>query len=505
MRDFVGMEHLFDMDYAKRTDHRFQSIGVPMDKDWAAIGRRFHQDQQDATRKQPWWTMTDTAWVVCLHRGGAVDRETTKRLLEALERLRQENSGTSGEDRLAPLLGGDMKTASIVNYGRTLQEPMSRLQLRAKMIDIADDLLLLLETVHRLAVENLDAIMPGYTHLNHGQPVTFAHYLVSVFDGLHRGLEQFELAYRHTNRNTGGCGSCSGTTWPVDRGLLTRLLGFDETVEPTYDCEAAQDHSLSALFALTNICVLLSQVAMNLNIWAMDEIDMIRTNPSWAGVSSFMPQKADSGSNFERTRVKAADVVGEMVKCVVQLQGEPHADMQAMFQLPGRAMLGMAHARVCFGWITAMLNNIFPQKERMLAITRAGYSCATELASYLVRESGYGNRRAHSIVATMVRQARVRALKSYECTGDMLDEAATFLGEEPPGLSTETVLRCLDPREFIKSHVHMGGTAPEETQRLLNARRQRLDQATERQADRKARVAAGDELLRSEVVEICGT
>ena len=503
MRELKGMEHLLDLEYAKRTDHRFQSLGVKMDPEWHALGRRAAADRAEVGKKQPWWTLTDMAWVICLHRADAIDQPTAAKLLTACKELMDNSSGVSGEERIAPLLDGDMDTASIVNYGRTLQEPMSRLKLRTAMVDVFDDILELMDTVHKLASDNLDAIMPGYTHLNHGQPITLGHYMVSVFDGLDRGLELFELAYKHVNRNTGGCGSCSGTTWPVDRWLLTRLLGFDDLVEPTYDCEAAQDHSLTALYALTNICVHLSRVAMDLNIWGMDEIDMVRAHPAWAGVSSFMPQKCDTGSNFERTRVEAGDVIAAMFQCVIQLKGEPHADMQGAFQLPGRALQGMVPARVCMGWMNAMLGSMFPQKERMLKIARSGYSCATEVASHLVKQKGYGGRLAHSIVATMVRDARVAGLKAYECTGEMLDTAAEFLSVRKPGLDTATLRRLLDPEEFIKTHVHVGGAAPQETQRLLELRKQSLADALRRQVERKERIAAGEKLFQDEVAAIC--
>ena len=112
---------------------------------------------------------------------------------------------------------------------------MSRLKMRTKMLDVFDDVLHLVDSLHKLAMENLDAVMVGYTHMNHGQPITFAHYLLAIVDGLFRGLEVFDLAYRHVNRNSGGCGSCSGTSWPVDRRLICELLGLDDIVEPTYD------------------------------------------------------------------------------------------------------------------------------------------------------------------------------------------------------------------------------------------------------------------------------
>ena len=505
MRDMKGMEHLLDLDYARRTDHRFHALGTPMDPGWGRIGKQFAEDQQYVSRKQPWWTLTDMAWVVCLRKADIIDQPTAAKLLNALQEIMDDNSGGSGEDRLARIFDGDRKLASIVNYGRTLQEPMSRLKLRAKMLDLFGDILQIMQTTHKLASENTDAIMPGYTHLNHAQPITLGHYLLSLFDGLDRGLELFELAYKHVNRNTGGCGSCSGIAWPVDRQLLTELLGLDDLVAPTYDCEAAQDHSLTALYALTNITVLLSRVAMDMNIWGMDEMDMVRTHPAWCGVSSFMPQKCDNGSNFERTRVKAADVIGEMFKCVTQLKGEPNADIQAAYQLPERALLGMVHARQCIGWMDAMLGSIFPQKERMLKIARSGYGCATELVVHLVTKHDIGGRHAHGIVATMVRNARLQGLKAYECTGEMLDEAAEFLGDKPIGVDTDTVRKCLDPEEFVKTHVHIGGTAPEETKRLLGIRSKSLADAQCRHEERRARIASGEELFRNEIKAICGT
>jgi argininosuccinate lyase len=112
-----------------------------------------------------------------------------------------------------------------------------------------------------------------------------------------------------------------------------------------------------------------------------------------------------------------------------------------------------------------MLDVAIPQKERMLKIVKAGYSCTTELAVCLIREHNYGGRAAHSVVATMVRNARCKGLKSYECTGAMLDEAARYLEMKEPGLTDEEVKKQLDPEEFVKTHTNLGGTAQKEKTR----------------------------------------
>mgnify|MGYP006301414709 CR=1 FL=1 len=212
---------------------------------------------------------------------------------------------------------------------------------------------------------------------------------------------------------------------------------------------------------------------MNQYIWAIDEIEMIRTHPSLCGVSSFMPQKCDSGSIYEKVRMAAADVIGEANKLACVLKGEPHMDVLPAMGAPNFGTTGMTAARRCIRMFTYAL------------------------------EHGYGGRLAHSIVATMVRQARERGLKACECTGEMLDEAAAYLDRRKPGLDTATLRRCLDPVEYVNAHDRLGGTSPRENARLLAERRQTMNAAVERQQRRRQRVREGLERLDREANAIC--
>jgi len=163
MRNFIGMESMFDEDVCKRTDHRFHAQGAFLSPDWIEFSQRISAERENVASLQKWWTQTDQAWVICLYRANIIDQATAKKLLEGLDKIPMNASGSSGEERLAPILDGDMDMASIVNYGRTLQEPMQRLKLRDKMVEVVDDIINLLGIVHRKAMENLDTIMPGYT------------------------------------------------------------------------------------------------------------------------------------------------------------------------------------------------------------------------------------------------------------------------------------------------------------------------------------------------------
>ena len=356
-----------------------------------------------------------------------------------------------------------------------------------------------LETVLNVADANVGTIMAGQTHLSHAQPTTYASYLVSVHDGLRRGLEQLELAYRHTNENSAGCGALAGTGWPVDRHLVTRLLGFDTLVEPAYDCEAGQDHPLTILFALANIATLLSRTAMDHNIWGMEEVDMVRVDPSWCGVSSLMPQKAIRGSQFERVRLEASDIIGDMMTGLVATKGEPHSDMLPIYEGYRGALRALCHAEKMLGFFEGMLRAVRVQKQRMLELASAGYSATPDLAVKLIREKGYGGRRAHRICATMVRIARERGVAALQATGDLLDEAARVANEDPPGLTTAEVREQLDPAKFIERHNNLGDPNPAETNRLIGARRDTLVKARMRHDGRLARIKKAQAMLQQEV------
>lgn len=496
--------------------HRY-CPGVPEAEDRVKVQERYKKCiasfEKDPTKHSsgPNRYKVDLSWVICIYREKIINENEAKELLKAILDLKNgkvqvEETRSHGfaEKYLTTALNGNEDLASMVNLGRTLQEPMSRLDLRDMMIDIFDNIINLLKTVLEVAENNIDVIMPGHTHLSQAQPITFCHYLLSIYDGLRRGLSQFELAYKDTNRNSGGCGACSGITWPIDRLYMTRLLGFDDLVEPTYDSEASQDHSMSILFSLSNIALLLSKSTMDMNIWGMEEIDMLRTNPDWCGCSSMMPNKCIQGSQFERARIQAVYAIGQMMQGVSFIKGEPHADMLSMLELPKIALKAMAHAQLCIGYCEGLLKNVNPQKDKMLEYVREGYSCSTEIVVHMIKHLGYGPRRAHRIVATFVRMARENKLRAYECSGDLLDKAAIFAEEKEPEINTETLRKLLDPEEFIQSHNNIGGVAHDEGIRMLAKRSKELREVEIRHGQRKTKLLDADEYFQKKINEIIG-
>jgi len=442
----------------------------------------------------------DQAWVVCLRNAGLLDAATARRLLDGIEATCQ-GDAPGGEDAVIRALG-DEDVGSLVGLGRTQQEPMSRLNLRDQMCDYFDWHLRLAETVADVAEAHAETILPAYTHFAQAQPTTFGAYLLSVLDHLLRGLEQLELAYTFVNRNSGGCGSTSGIAWEVDRAQMTRLLGFDALVEPAFDCEASQDHSLAVCFALSNVLLGLCRTSLDLEIWTMREMGFFTLPAAWLGQSSLMPQKAHPGSRMETLRGHVNAVLAQMQHGVLAYKGEPHGDVLTTVSVPGAAFEALARAKAAGRIYAGFLAAMQPRTDRLLDACRRRFACASEVVVHLVRELGYGPRRAHRIVATFVRRAREQDVPACETTGEMLDAAAASIAEQPPHLDTETLRRLLDPRTLIETHVHTGGPAPAETRRIVADRREQIAAARRRQQDRLARRQQGLDALAAAVAAL---
>lgn len=467
--------------------------------EWKEILQTANQKKQKSGRAY-YCSLMDMAWLICLEKAKLVVDKLAKRVLVALKKINADGTGWGGEVSLIPELDGDEDSGSIVNLGRTLQEPMARMATRDEILNFADHVLKLEQTLLDMIAEHAETLMPGHTHFSQANPITLGSFLLGVFDELNRGLSLLEHAYRDTNRNTGGCGATSGTAWPVDRQLLTELLGFEEVSEPAYEGEASQDHTLTVHYAMSNICMLISKASSNFEIWGIDEIGMVDLDPSWHGVSSCMPQKSHAGSIYEWMRVMAARVIGKMSEAVSLYKGEFHGDVMSMLNMCNG--FNTFDATGCVRMFEGAMRNLVVHKDCMLQYVRDGYSCATELAVLLIKEKGYGGRRAHRIVATMIRHAKERGIKPYECTAEMLDAAAIEVEDMPPKVTTAELVKALDPEEFLKTHIHIGGVAPQETLRLQTKRVKVVEENLQRQQARRDAIEKGYSYLKSEVERI---
>jgi argininosuccinate lyase len=488
-------------EYCARSDHRRHAPGVPRAEKWLEIMRYPQAEMARVGNRLVYCAWMDRAWTVMLFRQGLIKEEVAKKLLTVLAEA-GDDRGFGGEDWLKEKLGGDEYTASAVNLGRTLQEPMARLQMREKLLDVLDDLHAAMDFTLEKSEKNADAMMAGQSHFSHAQPTTYGAYLLAVHDGLARAGAQLELAYRFTNMNSGGCGACSGTGWPVDRRMVTELLGFDELIELTYDCEGSQDEVPQICFALSSLALTLSRAASDHGRWSLEEIGSIANAPQWLGVSSFMPQKAHSGGMFENVRRATNEVLGQMMTALITFKGEAIEDNLPVYSSPQYALRACCEAQKALRLWAELVRTLTVNRERMLEIARMGYSGAPDLAIKLIREGGYGSRQAHRICCNAVRMARERGVEPREMTGALLDEAARVSSEPEPGLSDAEVLDAMGLETFFEKHCNVGDPCPSETLRMIKLRRESLAGLRQAQTERRERVERANSRLAAEIEAI---
>ena len=174
--------------YARSADHFRHAPGAPVAPEWNRYAARLPEELARTADPTAARVQTDRAWVVMLCRQGLIERATAARILRALADAPEEAGG--GEWGLREQLGGDQDTASVVNYGRTAQEPMSRLQLRDKLLDVLGLVLDALDVVLSASEKHAALVMAGHSHLSHAQPTTYGAYLLAIHDGLSRGLDR---------------------------------------------------------------------------------------------------------------------------------------------------------------------------------------------------------------------------------------------------------------------------------------------------------------------------
>jgi argininosuccinate lyase len=325
-----------------------------------------------------------------------------------------------------------------------------RLYLRAAI----DQTLALLKSLQRvlldLADEHAETVMPGYTHLQVAQPVTFGHHLLAYFEMFGRDAQRLADARKRVNRLPLGSAALAGSSFPIDRQRVAKELGFEEVCENSIDAVSDRDFAIEfcacAALAMTH----LSRFCEELILWANPRFGFVAIADAFATGSSIMPQKKNPDV-AELIRGKTGRVNGHLVALLTLMKGQPLAynrdnqeDKEPLFDVVDTLTASLAV-------FTDMLGGIKVQREAMAAAAREGHATATDFADYLVRK-GVPFRDAHEAVAQAVRFAESRQCGLAELK---LPELQRF-----SAVITEDVYGALTLEGSLKSRNHLGGTAP---------------------------------------------
>lgn len=457
----------------------------------------------------PRFVRVHRAWLIMLMRQGIVPAERGRKILRALQSVDSEAvewmietwqpSGWEPMIQLERYLTAQVgQIASDLNIGRTIPPPFYRMEILELILPLIEATLAFRKVLLKKAAEHADTVMPGYTHLQHAQPMTFGHYLVGLYEAIERASTQLEAVYSVTNRFELGCGALSGTSFKIDRMMAADLLGFEGIVEHSNDAVAATDFLIDLMGALTNLMIPLSRVANELDIWSSFEFGMVEIADHLTNPSSMMPQKKNPAV-FEFCRMALAQVLAGYTEITCASHGLPYGDVIEMRELSFAMLPRVREVTRQLHTMSEAIDTLIVHKTTMLKRAWDGYSTVTELAALLYREAGIPLRLAHGIVGEVVRAMVSEGKPASEIGPERVEQAALKLTGEPVSLCPELVRAALDPVCFVNAHDSAGGVAPAEVHRMVCVREGLLAEAEERQKRRLSRIQAASRELDRQV------
>ena len=302
------------------------------------------------------------------------------------------------------------------------------------------------------AHEQAATVMPGFTHLQVAQPVTLGHHLMAYVDMLKRDHGRFTDARKRLNRSPLGAAALAGTGFPIDRTATAQALGFDGPTDNSLDSVSDRDFAIEYLTSATQCALHLSRLAEEIILWASQPFGWVKLPDQWSTGSSIMPQKRNPDA-AELVRGHSGRIVGLMTGLMVTMKGLPLAyskDMQddkpPLFEAHDLLELSLAA-------MAGMLETLAFVPNRMRASAASGYSTATDLADWLVREAAVPFREAHHITG--------RAVKAAEAAGTGLDALPLDVLAEIDQRIDARVFSVLSVEASVASRTSHGGTAPE--------------------------------------------
>jgi argininosuccinate lyase len=368
------------------------------------------------------------------------------------------------EARLTDLVGEAGKRLHTARSRNDQVATDMRLWLRAAIDDIITRLRAVREGLLDLASRNADTLMPGFTHLQVAQPVTFGHHLMAYFEMFTRDAERLADCRKRVNRLPLGASALAGTSFPIDRESVARELGFEGLCENSLDAVSDRDFAVEFLAAAALAMAHVSRLAEELVLWSTPAFGFVKIADRFCTGSSIMPQKKNPDV-AELMRGKSGRVFGALVALLTVVKGQPLAynkdnqeDKEPVFDTADTLADVLA-------LLAELLKGLEPVPARMREALDRGYATATDLADYLVRK-GMAFRDAHDVVS--------RAVRSAEAAGKDL---ASLPLAELQGFSKligEDVRTILTPEGSVASRNHVGGTAPAAVRGAIERARKRL-------------------------------
>jgi argininosuccinate lyase len=372
------------------------------------------------------------------------------------------------ESRLKELIG---EPAGRLHTARSRNDQVAT-DFKLYVRDCLDMLVVQIESLQRVLLDRAEAeagtVMPGFTHLQSAQPVTFGHHLLAYVEMLGRDAGRLIDARKRLNESPLGSAALAGTSFPIDRDMTAQALGFDRPTANSLDAVSDRDFILETLSAASICAMHLSRFAEELVIWSSAQFRFIALSDKFSTGSSIMPQKRNPDA-AELIRAKIGRIFGAFSALLVVMKGLPLAYSKDMQEDKEIAFDALDNFSLCLAAMTGMVADLSVNREAMANAAGAGFATATDLADWLVREANVPFRDAHHITG--------RAVAAAEAKGCGLEGLTIEDFKEIDERITSAVHKILGVDNSVKSRTSYGGTSPKNVAAQIAIWREKLGTA----------------------------
>lgn len=413
------------------------------------------------------------AHTLMLKEEGIIDEDIADKILGALDKLSEEsydalNFDHSFEDIHMALENYVIKiigdgAAGFMHTAKSRNDQVAtdlRLVTRTKINEIQLSILNFIEDIVELARKHKDTVMIGYTHLQHAQAITLAHHLMAYAQSLKRDYERLSDTYKRVNINPLGSGAMTTTSFPINRDLTTKLMGFDSFMENSMDGVSSRDFIMETVFDLTTLTTNLSKISDELVLWSSYEFGIIGIADEFSSTSSIMPQKKNPDV-AEIARAKSATINGNLVTIMTILKAIPYTYNRDLQEINPHLWNSIITSQDILSIVHKMLISITVNKERCLELVSSNFATATDLADIMVREAKIPFRSAHKIVGRAVSESISQNIDFTDIDSKFIDNISRDIIGKDLDLNNDLIRKSLNPIDNVNMRLIPGGPSSE--------------------------------------------
>jgi argininosuccinate lyase len=325
------------------------------------------------------------------------------------------------------------------------------------------------ENLTNLAEKHLKTIVPGYTHLQPAQPVTFAHYILSYVDILERDLQRLNEAYQRVDLCPMGAGALATSSFPINRDRVAELLGFSQVLENSIDAVSSRDFILETLAGLTIMAVNISRLAEDLIVWSTTDFGLIELPDDFSSTSSIMPQKKNPDV-LEVIRARTSQILGNFVASATTVKALPSSYNLDFQEITPRLWESIENISGSLVMLSKLIPTLKVNKKASNKLLQS-FSTATELANMLVRKYKVPFRTAHKIIGSLVRNLTETKSTLTDVTPESLQKVAQDSTGLKLKIDAKDIRKSADLLKLVEAYKVRGGPSPVEVERMLKIRK----------------------------------